>query len=169
MRPRSTSLANHLCPLVLLGLTILLFGSPAEAQSIRTTDTASQQALARLRSGTEIRVSQNDGLLQGTLRRLTATQVVLAQEGTGQSLTLRGVDSLWVARRATGKGALVGALLGLGVGAIIGAAAAEEGYDTPPVAWVALYGGGGLLSGALLGAVVGSTKQWKRTYPTPGE
>jgi hypothetical protein len=92
--------------------------------------------------------------------------MVLAQEGTARSLTLNGVDSLWVARRATGKGALIGALTGLGVGAIIGAVAAEGAYDTPPLAWAAVYGGVGLLGGAVVGTVVGSTRRWERAYPS---
>ena len=170
MQPMSLP-ARRCSPSVLIGLAMLLFGppAPAEAQTLGTRDTAGHQALARLRPGSEVRVSGNDTLLQGTLHRLTPTQIVLAQDGTRRSLTLRSVDSLWVARRATGKGTLIGALVGLGAGAIIGAAAAEGGNDTPPAAWVAIYGGAGLLSGAVVGAVVGSGKRWERAYPGPSE
>jgi hypothetical protein len=165
---QSTSPAATRAGMVLMvGLTTLSVS--VQAQMTGAADTARQHALARLQPGTEIRVSENNRVFQGTLRRLTPNQVILAEEGTKHSLMLRSFDTLWVARRATGKGALAGALVGLGIGALVGAGAAPGGSDTPPGAYAAIYGGIGLLGGALLGVVAGSSRQWERKYPTTGE
>jgi hypothetical protein len=165
-----TTLTAYRLPLfaTIIGLTLSGFGPPVLAQAPETTDTTLHQALAPLRPGTAVRVSQDLSLVEGSLRRLNRHDLVLDVNQAEQTLSLGEVDTLWVSRRGrAGKGALIGGLAGLGIGLIAGAIAAPEGYtDTPKGAYALVGGGVGLLGGAFVGLLVGAeVRYWDRTYP----
>lgn len=166
--PRTTPEASRF-PLfaTIIGLALHLIGLPVLAQAPETTNTALYQELARLKPGTAVRVSQDLGLVQGTLRHLTRHEVVLIVNQSEHTVSLGEVDTLWVSRRGrAGKGALIGGLAGLGIGLLVGALAAPEDSDTPTIAYAALGGAGGLLGGAFLGLIGGAeVRYWDRTYP----
>jgi hypothetical protein len=153
---------------ILFILILPLSGPAVLAQAPATTDTTLHQVLAPLKPGTEVRISQDLGLVEGSLRRLDRYDLVLDVNQAERTLSLSKVDTLWVSRRGrAGKGAGIGGLVGLGIGLLAGAVAAPSGNtDTPKSAWALGGGVAGALGGALLGLLVGAeVRYWERSYP----
>ncbi len=159
----------------------MVFASTAVAQTPGPApDSATLAALARLTPGAAVRLSAGmPKRVQGTLRSWTwsdSTVLIAAAPGTTvTSVAVGAIDTLWVRGRATGTGAVVGAVtVGL-LGAAAGAASCglansvnslsgqSQQSCAGPVA------GGGLLGvgvGLGLGALVGSAfPKWRRVAP----
>ena len=83
------------------------------------------------------------------------------------------VDSLWVRRNRTGRGAVLGGFIGAGLGALATWGINEAICDSPtgdceapPTTTWALTTGGGLVVGGLLGAAIGAgTVRWEVVFP----
>ena len=81
-------------------------------------------------------------------------------------MPLTGIDSVWVSRGHAGTGALVGGLIGAVVGvAAISGRSCQLG-DSNCIAGASLAATGIMLSGVLVGALIGDgEKSWERRYP----
>src|SRR5512134_952419 len=110
-------------PWALVASAIALSATPGSAQ-VGGVDTALVRVLDRVRPGSDVRVAAGQGAMhRGTLRKLTAAELVVTEDAVERTMPLTAIDTVWVARRSTGRGAWTGALVGLGVGAIVGTAA----------------------------------------------
>jgi hypothetical protein len=93
----------------------------------------------------------------------SATEIVLDLERPLR-IPVISIDTLWERRTASKTGALVGGLLGAGIGVLVATQAVEKG-ETPPADYVGLFAIGGVVGGGLLGALVGRAfPKWHRLY-----
>jgi hypothetical protein len=120
----------------------------------------------RLRPGDEIRVFAGGVLYSGRVRTASGHELMISDHSNRRAVALADVDSLYVARRATVRSGLIGALVGLGIGAAVGTVVGEGDPlgDTPPIAYTAFGAGAGLLGGGIIGALIGG-KRWRKAYP----
>jgi hypothetical protein len=147
-------------------LTALLLLSPVSAWSQQAAGAPIQPApFTSLEEGQWVRVTGDFGRGEGRVLGHTARDLTLSSEHQPLRLPATSVDTLWTRSRRTLAGALVGSLLGLGIGAVV-AASSGELEDTPPeFIWGVAMGGGALVGGGL-GALIGATTHdWKRQYP----
>src|SRR6267378_5577867 len=123
-----------------------------------------------LRPGQTVRVWLSDGQrFEGRLVGVDSSPLVLRFAGSHPVVALTAIDSLWLRRHSSGRGALIGGILvggfSFGVATWVCTALAEGGGCD---AWgfVALVTLGGGSVGALLGAGVGGLfPRWKRIDP----
>src|SRR5262245_30541312 len=118
-----------------------------------------------------------DKPLTGSLVALEATKLKLQREGSSEVVEIprRDVTRLEVNTRKSrrGKAAAIGALVGFGVGAILGYSAGDDcgAPDAPSLVCFereATAGGGGLVGaglGALIGVAVGPGEKWEVRDP----
>jgi hypothetical protein len=93
----------------------------------------------------------------------SATEIVLDLDRPLR-IPVTNIDTLWDRRTASKTGALVGGLLGAGIGVLVATQAVEKG-ETPPADWIGLFAIGGTVGGGLLGALVGRAfPKWHRRY-----
>jgi len=113
-----------------------------------------------------IRVSSPGyGRREARLLDHSASEIVLDLEPQPLRIPATSIDTLWERRTASSTGALVGGLLGAGIGVLIATQTVEEG-ETPSAGWVGLIGVGGAVGGGLLGALVGRAfPKWHRVHP----
>lgn len=128
---------------------------------------AAPAPFAEARVGRTIRVQLHDGgRIEGRVTAADGARVRL--DGVPAPVEATQVDSLWLRRSGTGRGAVIGAaggaLAGLGFAVFVCDRVSEgQGCD----AWdaVALITAGGAAGGALIGAAVGSAMpRWTRAY-----
>jgi hypothetical protein len=129
--------------------------------------TERQTAFESLADSQWVRLAVPDaGRHEGRLLERSSDHLVLSAEPEPLRVAATTIDTLWVKRGSAGRGAGIGALVGLVGGGIAGAAACADCQDTPPSASV--VGGapiGGAI-GALVGAGIGAvSKHWVRQYP----
>ncbi len=123
----------------------------------------------RLRPGQTVRVWLADGpRFEAQLIAVDSSPVVLRFLQPGQAIPITVIDSLWLRRRATGRGALIGGIV-LGGGSfafltfICRAIGEGECNAWGAVVGLSLAGAG---AGALLGAGIGSLiPTWQRLDP----
>ena len=129
--------------------------------------TERQTAFESLADSQWVRLAVPDaGRHEGRLLERSSDHLVLSAEPEPLRVPATTIDTLWVKRGSAGRGAGIGALVGLVGGGIAGAAACADCQDTPPSASVA----GGALIGAAIGALAGAgigaaSKHWVRQYP----
>ena len=123
-----------------------------------------------LRPGQTVRVWLADGQrFEGRLVGVDSSPLVLRFAGSHPVVALTAIDSLWLRRHSSGRGALIGGILvggfSFGVAAWACAVIAEGGgCDAWGAVAVITLGGGSV--GALLGAGVGGLfPRWKRIDP----
>jgi hypothetical protein len=115
-----------------------------------------------------VRVSAYGTRIQGSWRQLTTDSVAVAE----RRLALTAVDTLWISRRAIGRGARIGALVGAGALGLFGYWFAS-GFcyvGTSCVGENAVVAGAGVLVGAAGGALIGAgigatTVEWRIAFP----
>lgn len=145
----------------------LLAGAPLPAQ------TPAAVAVARLAVGATVRAAVAGARVTGRVQSAGPDTLVLAlRDGAATPLALAGVDTIWQrGGRATGRGALIGAVVG-GVGFASFVALTYQGgcgndgcgVNKRDAAFLAIAVGGA--AGALLGAGIGSLKHtWQRVHP----
>ena len=124
----------------------------------------------RLRAGQTVRVRLADGQrFEARLVGVDSSPLVLRFAQSPQGVPISSIDSLWLQRHSSGRGALIGGILvggfTFGVAAWACAAIAEgSGCDAWGAVALITLGGGGV--GALLGAGVGGLfPRWKRVEP----
>lgn len=106
------------------------------------------------------------GRIQGTVGLRSGSELTLQVDAENRKISLGAVDTLWVRGRRTTTGALIGAILGAGGGAFLGAIAdglCESDCNGNGVLVVGLLGAG---AGAVVGGVVGTAiPRWRRIFP----
>ena len=112
-----------------------------------------------------IRVSSSSqARREARLLEHTPTELLLDLEPRPLRIPLARVDTLWERRTSSKTGALIGGLLGAGIGVLFATQAVEEG-ETAGAGWIGLIGIGGASGGGLLGALFGHTiPRWHRVY-----
>jgi hypothetical protein len=123
-----------------------------------------------LRPGQTVRVWLADGQrFEGRLVAVDSSPLVLRFAGPHPVVALTAIDSLWLRRQSSGRGALIGGIVVGGVsfaGAAAFCVALGEGSGCDAWGAVALVTLGGAGVGALLGAGVGGLfPRWKRIEP----
>jgi hypothetical protein len=148
---------------------------PAGAQVIDQRPASELEVVVDgLESGRWIRLGRVDaGALYGRFECRTAGGLRLDTRGSEVDVPFARIDSLWLGRRKTGSGALIGGAIGAALGALVtwGGSelvcdATDGGCDGPPASTWALLIGGGVAAGAGIGAFVGSqTLGWQLAFP----
>ncbi|HEY0038186.1 MAG TPA: hypothetical protein VGB66_15915, partial [Longimicrobium sp.] len=98
--------------LTLLGAIVpaLLVATPARAQSPDTS--AITTAVWTACPGARIRVAASDSLVQGRCGGVRDGRLIVTSAGGEWAIELVQIDTVWLRRRATGRGAAVGAVVG---------------------------------------------------------
>jgi len=152
---------KSMCLAVLLCVAAV---APARAQ------TPPPDLTGRLGPTAVVRVTLTDGrMLTGRYTPIGTDRIaVLAESGVSDTLSLAGIQALAVRGRHTRTGAIVGGAAGLAAGIffgyVIGAVcdAADCDRGRPYLLTIPLFGAGGTLLGAGIGAAI---PKWKRVYP----
>jgi len=160
--------------LAALGLA-LASPPPVPAQGVaRSGPTSSRlaRAVAVLTPGAHLRVASAGQRSEGRFRAAVRDSLLLNWREVTWGVPLEQVDTLWVRQRATGPGAVAGAVVGAAALTALGLVflnatcdAAAGCSDDYPVVIVlgGLVGAGG---GALVGGALGSLgRRWSRRYP----
>jgi hypothetical protein len=143
---------------------------PAAGQVM--TDARLAAAAGALRAESYIRIAATGTRVEGHFLRTASDSLALRAEAGERRVALTAIDTLWQRQRGTGRGAMIGAVVGgvglaaLGVFFVNGLCESVDGCrdDYPRVIGAGLALGAG--GGALLGAGVGSlTHRWRRLYP----
>lgn len=116
------------------------------------------RVLTSAHMGRPLRIFTEGATIEGTLRDVSNGSIVLATRTSDMRVSLAPTDSLWVRRRSTRNGALIGAAVGLGLTAGL----CLESWDE-----CGLEVGLGVISPllALVGAGIGSFWSWQRLWP----
>jgi hypothetical protein len=103
----------------------------------------------------------------GRVLDVTPTEIVLSPEPQPVRIRAASIDTVWTRGHSAVRGGIVGGLVLGALGAVVGATSGEpDGDDYAPGFWGLILGGGGLVGGGILGALVGSTvPAWHRQYP----
>lgn len=119
-------------------------------------DTAVARTLRDIPHGARIRVALLRNRWVGTFDGFQGDTLSLGtREGTPMQIRFNAVDTLWRFRRGTRRGALLGAIGGVG----LGSATAIAGGN----GWSLVVGG---VAGTALGALAGSSfRWWRRELP----
>jgi hypothetical protein len=149
-------------------LTLAAVPAVADAQ-----DTARVAAVRTLTLGQYVRADvARLGRMEGQFVTATETTVTLTSRGVTAEVPLLDLERIWVRQRATGRGALIGAGLGVLVGVvgglIISSIACEpvDGGDCTAAEVAAVTGLLGGAGGGLLGAGVGFViPVWRLRFP----
>ena len=143
---------------------LLVFPALAVAQTPRSVP--AQPALFEVLSDSQwIRVSSTgQARREARLLEHSAAEIMLDLAPRPLRIPLASIDTLWERRTASKTGALVGGLLGAGIGVFVATQAVEKG-ETPSPDYVGLFAIGGAVGGGLLGALVGRAfPKWHRLY-----
>jgi hypothetical protein len=124
-------------------------------------------SLRSLQAGRTVRVSGRDlGTLTGSVVGVRDGALWLGGPSAGRRVPVTGIDSVWVSRGHAGTGAVVGVLIGavVGVAAVSGRSCAS--LDINCAAGAYLTATAIMLSGGLVGALIGDgAKSWDLRYP----
>ena len=126
--------------------------------------------LARIESGKVVRARLDSGrTVVGQYAPVGDGRLgIRTDAGTTDTLLLTGLRELSVRGRHTKTGALVGGVAGIGFGILVGYVvthvcdAADCDGSGPYAVAIPLFGGGGALLGAAIGAAI---PKWKRVFP----
>jgi hypothetical protein len=124
-------------------------------------------SLRSLHAGRTIRISGREiGTLTGPVAGVRDGALWLGVEPAARSVPLAGIDSVWVSHGHAETGALVGSLIGAVVAIAVMSGKACELGDSGCIVGRSAALTGIMLSGTLLGAVIGGgTKSWQLRYP----
>lgn len=153
------------CPLAVALLVLLPPNAAAQAR-----DTSRTAAAEALKVGQHVRLDVTRvGRIEGRFAvRSDSTMTLMLRDDVAE-VRLPDVERLWVRGRATGKGALIGGLVGLAGGATYGLligeiACAETDCTRAEVAAIAglLFGAGGAVVGTGVGFAIPT---WRLRFP----
>jgi hypothetical protein len=131
-------------------------GSNAPGWSVRSS----------LHIGQKLQVNTKDGKSKrGTLDSLTDTDLTLIEKGKSFNFQSGDIDKIYVLRgRSVAKKMLIGAGVGGGGGAVIGAIAGRNDDWFGPGGMAAILGLGGLIIGSLVGFAMGVSQKKDLVY-----
>lgn len=153
--------------LILVLAAVVAVAAPAAAQRADSANAALW--LRGICPGTrEVRIDTTDGeRVRGYCAPVEATQLRVTLGTREQVVPFAEVESIWVLRRGSGRGAATGALIGAlvvgGAGVLLSQGLCEFGGCLNETVMTGLAGGA---AGAILGSVAGrGTQTWRRIYP----
>ena len=152
-------------PLIFTCITVLVLMTPelVRAQGAGPGPTP-QAAFESLEEGEWVRIAGGFGRGEGRVLRHSTRELTLSSRNQPLRVPATSIDTLWTRGRGTGAGALIGGLVGLGLGAVF--ASQWDPEDTPPEAVWGLALGAGAVGGTLVGITIGSgVHVYKRRYP----
>ncbi len=131
---------------------------------------AEGQAGVRLHAGQTVRVRLADGQrFEARLVSVDSSPLVLRFAQSPQGVPISSIDSLWLRRRGTARGAIIGGIVVGGASFALGALVCTvvgEGTGCNDWGAVVVFSVAGAGVGALLGAGVGSLfPRWQRVDP----
>ena len=146
---------------------MLLLMLPRLITAQDTVDRSLEAALATLAVGNTINVSARGTRVAGTFRGVVADSLTLKSVSAERRIALAAIDTLWVLRHNTSKGAVIGGVIAGGLSAAVIASFCSImgcGSDSPFVL------GFGVLIGGSAGMLAGSGIGWlsrssRRVYP----
>lgn len=119
-----------------------------------------------------VRVRVDSRRLEGRVANLADTHLMLRLGAGDERVALADVDTVWTAKRAIAKGALIGAgVVGVGLGAfavvmVRGLCDSVDGCSEDYVPAFFGFGAIGAVGGAALGAGAGALfRRWERVWP----
>lgn len=135
-------------------IALLCLGSAAARAQTTARDSLVLRALSRFQEGDRIRVALLRSPFVGTYVATRGDTLFFGTPGQPpMAFRLNAVDSLWRVARASGRGAVLGGLLGLATG--VAARDRETAVAT-------------ILGGAVVGWLVGSRfRRWRLVYGNP--
>jgi hypothetical protein len=151
-------------PLTLTALLVLVSLPPDRLYSQTPSNPGARQAaFESLRDSQWVRLSSPAlGRRAGRLLQYTGADVVLSPEPLRIPATT--IDTVWTRGRSSKAGAIVGAVLGAGLGVLAGNTFGEENAGSAKN--ILGLGGLGALAGSLVGVVIGTAiPRWHRRYP----
>jgi hypothetical protein len=124
-----------------------------------------ESAFESLHASQWVRLSSAElGRRQGRLLQHSATELILSPAPEPVRVPAASIDTLWTRGYSTRTGGIVGALLGLGAGALLAASLGEADVDRGGLWAVSL--GGGTVAGGLVGMLIGTAvPRWNRKFP----
>ena len=143
-----------------------LFAIPAAPTLAQGPDVyGSRQALfERLSAGQHVRLTAGSGRQEGRLLEYDSGNVVFTSASQPIRLSATTIDTLWTRTGSAGAGAIVGALLGGGLGVLAGTSLGEENAGSAKN--VLGMAGLGAIAGSLLGVAIGAPiGRWQRRFP----
>lgn len=152
----------------LCGLLILPGFSSAQTPGGPRLDSDRQEVFQSLEDSQWVRLAgPGRGRREGRILEVTPTEIVLSPEPQPIRVPATSIDTVWTRGHSAVRGGIVGGLLLGALGAVVGASVGEKGDDDYNPGFTALlFGGGGLVGGGILGALVGSgIPRWHRRHP----
>jgi hypothetical protein len=153
--------------LLRVGIALIAVPASAAAQATRIDTQAASEALARLHPESVVRVEAQGGRrVQGRFDGFSPTSLRVSFDGSGESVDLDQLTGVWVRRRHTKTGAIIGGVGGLGLGLFVGYIAnalcetddCGDAYLLAPALFIP--------AGALVGAAIGAAiPNWRRIIP----
>jgi hypothetical protein len=153
-------------PIFFTALLFLTLARPTTGDGqAPVTGTLRQSAFEALDDRDWVRLSSPAlGRRQGRMLEQSPTELILSSEPQPVRIPTATIDTLWTRGYSTKTGAIVGALLGAGVGALAAASLGESDTDRGALWAVSL--GGGTVGGGLVGMLIGTAlPRWKRRFP----
>lgn len=150
-------------------IALLVLGAPgtAVAQQDSAAGPRLREAFASLPEGRTIKIHRASGTTVGQFVGVAGDSLALSvKDGEPTTIAIAEVTEAWSRKHNTGKGALIGGIAGVVIGALLGGAASGlcETGSCPSAGEAAVVGGlvvgvGGAALGALMGAAIPG---WKR-------
>lgn len=108
--------------------------------------------------------SSESGRQEGRLLERSAGEFILSPRLAPVRIPATTIDTLWTRGHSTMTGGLLGAVLGLGAGAVLAASFGEADVDRTALWGVSL--GGGTVAGGLVGLLIGAAvPRWHLRFP----
>jgi hypothetical protein len=153
-----------------LCLAVLVTLLPPISVGAQQSTSPPETVLARIESGKVVRARlDSDRTVVGQYAPVGDGRLgIRTDAGTTDTLPLTGLRELSVRGRHTKTGAMVGGIAGIGFGIFVGYVVTHVCDSTdcdgsgPYAVAIPLFGGGGALLGAAIGAAI---PKWKRVFP----
>ena len=152
----------------LCGILILPTFISAQSTAGPRLDIERQEVFQSLKDSQWVRVASTDlGRRDGRLLDVTPSEIVLSPGSEPIRVPATSIDTVWTRGHSALQGGIAGGLLLGALGAIMGLTAGDPGGDDyNPGFWGLVLGGGGIVGGGVVGALVGlGIPRWRRQLP----
>lgn len=154
-------------PRLAIAASVAIIGFPTSLGAQTDASGPVRQAIIEsLHDSQWVRLSAAEvGRWQGRLHSHGPFGLVLSRNPEPLRIPVIKVDTLWTRGASTLQGAIVGSILGLGLGIVAASSGFGEEDEDRTTIWLMCLGAG-TAGGGLIGALVGTAvPRWKRRYP----